>query len=84
MEGNLPPQTMVPGGGPFDLGQPFHFAVQPQALQVYQDGVWSEAAAPDYGECVGDGGEGDRDGGDREGDLATENGRRRGWGTEPG
>jgi hypothetical protein len=27
-----------------------------------------------------DGGEGDRDRGDREGDLATENGRRRGWG----
>jgi hypothetical protein len=46
--------------------------------------VWSKAAAPGYGECDGDGGEGDRDGGDREGDLATENRRRRGWGTEPG
>ncbi|AQK52930.1 uncharacterized protein [Zea mays] len=54
MEGNLPPQTMVPGGGPFDLGQPFHFAVQPQALQVYQDVFAAPAASqmPELGNVV--------------------------------
>jgi hypothetical protein len=35
-------------------------------------GSWSEAAAPGYGERDGDGGEGDRDGGD----IAMENERR--------
>ncbi|XP_066321760.1 uncharacterized protein [Miscanthus floridulus] len=46
MEGNLPPQTLIPGGGgaPFDLAQPFHFAAQPQAVQFHQ-GVFAIPAA---------------------------------------
>ncbi|RCV09272.1 hypothetical protein SETIT_2G014000v2 [Setaria italica] len=36
MEGNLSPQALIPSGAPFDLGQPLHFAAQPQAVQVHQ------------------------------------------------
>ncbi|KAF8693370.1 hypothetical protein HU200_038760 [Digitaria exilis] len=36
MEGNLQPRALVPGGAPFDLGQPFTFAAQPQAVQPHQ------------------------------------------------
>ncbi|EES05214.1 hypothetical protein BDA96_04G183300 [Sorghum bicolor] len=63
MEGNLPPPpTLIPGGGGggggahFDLGQPFHFAAQPQAaVQVHQGGVFAVPAAnqmPELGNAV--------------------------------
>jgi hypothetical protein len=56
MDGNLPPRTLMPGGGPghFDLGQPFHFAAQPQAVRVHQ-GVFAVPAAnqmPELGNVV--------------------------------
>ncbi|CAO1939930.1 unnamed protein product [Urochloa humidicola] len=36
MERNLPPRALVPREAPLDLGQPFHSATQPQAIQVHQ------------------------------------------------
>ncbi|OEL26725.1 hypothetical protein BAE44_0012258 [Dichanthelium oligosanthes] len=44
MEGNLTPRALIPGGAPFDLGQPFHFAAQPQVVQVHQGAFASPAA----------------------------------------
>ncbi|RLN09489.1 uncharacterized protein C2845_PM11G07280 [Panicum miliaceum] len=44
MEGNLPPRALIPGGAPFDLGQPFHFADQPQVVQVHQGAFAAPAA----------------------------------------
>ncbi|CAO2039147.1 unnamed protein product [Urochloa humidicola] len=44
MEGHLPPRALIPGGAPFDLGQPFPFADQPQVVQVPQGAFASPAA----------------------------------------
>lgn len=45
MEGNLPPRALIPGGAPFDLGQPFHFAAQPQAAVQVHQGAFSAPTA---------------------------------------
>ncbi|CAL5077226.1 unnamed protein product [Urochloa decumbens] len=36
MEGNLPSRALIPSRASFNLEQPFHFATQPQVVQVHQ------------------------------------------------